>query len=247
VGVDCRSFGAQQLHEELFGRQGQSRAKSLIGRANGGVLLLKELQSLPHKVQIRLLHFMQDQSLRNPSGQIVSRPDVRVLATTSADLEGSVADGDFREDLYYRLAVVKMAVPPLRERTIDILPLAEHFLKEVNSEHAIDIEGFDRQAISILMSYPWPRNVTELQEVIYHAALSAAGKTIGADDLPATIRSQAPDTPARWKRSLKDVERQHIQRVLDAVDWNRTRASEILGIRRMTLYNKIKDYGLVQK
>jgi DNA-binding NtrC family response regulator len=245
VHLDCTAFGPEQIHEELFGRQGQSRAKSLIGRANGGVLLLKELQALPHKVQIRLLHFIQDQSLRNPSGQVAYRPDVRILATTSADLHTTVAEGDFREDLYYRLAVVKMIVAPLRERPLDILPLAEHFLEEANKEHGLEIEGFDTQAMSIMMSYPWPKNVTELQQAVHYAAVSAAGKTIGADDLPAGVRSQAPDIPARWKRSLKEVEREHIQRVLDAVDWNRTRASEILGIRRMTLYNKIKDYGLL--
>lgn len=244
VSLDCKAFSQDQILEELFGRLGQSRARSTIGRANDGTLLIKEIQVLTPEVQIRLLHFLQDQTLRNPSGRIVYRPDVRVLASSSVDLEQAVSVGDFREDLYYRLGVVNMVVPPLRERTIDILPLAKHFLKKACGENDREVQRIDRQAIALMMSYEWPGNVTELEEAIHHAVLTGSGNTINADELPPLLHSEAIDTPARWKRSLKEVERQHIERVLDALAWNRTRASEVLGIRRMTLYNKIKEYGL---
>ena len=176
--------------------------------------------------------------------RLKGRPDVRIVGSTSTDLPERISKGRFREDLYYRLAVIKMEVPPLRDRKIDLLPLSEHFLLRATAEHDLKIRGFHRHALALIMEYHWPGNVTELEEAVEQAALSCTDSQIMFHHLPMSIRKHFAGTALDWKRSLKEVERDHIVKVLEGVGWNRTRAAEVLGIRRMTLYNKIREYKL---
>lgn len=244
VVCDLKAGNDAFLQDEVFGTDRAPSKPGKLKAADGGTVFLKEIWRLSTALQIRLLNFLQDQVLRDASGNVLARLDVHVVASSSRDLRERILTGRFREDLFYRLAVVYMEVPPLRDRKIDLLPLAEHFLKRAAAEHELDIDGFHRNALALLMEYHWPGNVTELEEAVEQAALACTERQIMFHHMPASIRKHFSGTPLDFKRSLKEVEREHILKVLEGVGWNRTRAADVLGIRRMTLYNKIREYGL---
>ncbi len=243
VAVSCDSIGPKDQTTFLF--TDASTQRSAIKRSSGGTLYLRHVHALGPDAQNRLLQFLQDHTVRDEDGLIVCRPDVRVVAGSEQDLSQAVAAGRFREELYYKLGVFHIQIRPLSERTMDILALADLFLKQVAIERNLDHKRrFHPRALALLMDYPWPGNVPELRAAVFEAALAAEREEIRPEHLPAVVRQGVEKTASFWKRSLKEVEREHIERVLAALDWNRTKAADVLGIRRMTLYNKIKEYGL---
>ncbi|HKL22041.1 MAG TPA: helix-turn-helix domain-containing protein, partial [Tichowtungia sp.] len=171
--------------------------------------------------------------------------DTRLIAATNRDLKKMVAEGAFREDLYYRLYVVVITLPPLRERTGDIPLLLKHYLDEFNRENGRDLEGFSAEALNLLSSYGWPGNVRELRNVVEQAVVLSRGKRIGVKDLPAHIRETGGDgaTAPVGQGTLEELEKQAIAQALKAAGGNRTRAAEQLGISRRTLHRKISEYG----
>ncbi|MCD6500188.1 MAG: sigma-54-dependent Fis family transcriptional regulator [Deltaproteobacteria bacterium] len=240
--VHCGSLAPDLLEQELF-RHSKDRP-GRIQKAHKGVLYLRDVDKLSAHLQIRLLHFLSDQALYDDDGNVVSRPEMRIVSGSMVPIDELVAAGTFREDLYYKLAVVQADILPLRDRTIDVLALSEQFLEEVIQERDVDARYFHRRALAEMMDYPWPGNVPELRQTVLQAALASEGPEIMVEHLPRKIRKHVEGGPLSWQRSLKDLEREHIERVLEGVGWNRSRAADILGIRRMTLYNKIKEFGL---
>ena len=243
VTLSSGQYNDEELGRLLFGNGADPRT-CLLSRADRGILYLRNVHRLPPKIQLRLLQYLQDHALRDEWGNVVCRPDVRLVASSPIALADEVAAGRFREDLYYKIAVFRINIPPLRERTLDILALADHFLQRAATERNPNVRRLHRRTLALLMEYAWPRNATELEEVITQAVLAAEGPEVLPEHLPSRVRREVADSPVHWRRSLKDLEREHIERVLDAVGWNRSKAAEILGIRRMTLYNKLKEYGL---
>ncbi len=242
VAVSCDAIGPHEQARFLFG-DGSDRL-SAMEKASGGILYLRQVQTLGLEVQQRLLQFLQDHTVRDEDGLVLCRPDLRVVAGSEVPLHQVVEQGLFRRELYYKLAVFRIQIPPLHDRTMDILALADLFARQIAAERNLPIRRFHPRTLSLLMEYSWPRNVPELRAAVFDAALASQGPDILPEHLPVFLLDALQRSPAVWKRSLKDVEREHIARVLDAVAWNRTKAAEILGIRRMTLYNKIKEYGL---
>ncbi len=241
--VSCGQFEEGELLRVLFGTGGDPRT-CLLSQADRGILYLRNVHRLPARVQVRLLQYLQDHALRDEWGNVACRPDVRLVAASPVPLAEEVNAGLFREDLYYKLAVFRLSIPPLRERSLDVIALADRFLQRIAAERNLPARRIHRRTLALLMEYPWPRNVPELEEVITQAALASEGPEVLPEHLPSRVRSEVARSPVQWKRSLKELEREHIERVLEAVGWNRSRAAEILGIRRMTLYNKLREYGL---
>jgi len=172
--------------------------------------------------------------------------DVRIIAATNRDLKKAIEEGKFREDLYYRLNVISILIPPLRERKEDIPLLVDHFTEKFNIEMKKEIEGISPEALNIAMEYDWPGNVRELENTIERAIVVTKGNLIKAEDLGVHIRKGKEDASGgiQADKSLKSMEREHILRVLIENDWNILRSAEILSIDRVTLYNKIKKYEL---
>jgi DNA-binding NtrC family response regulator len=255
VPVSCVAVPADLLEAELFGHTrgaytgaGQSRT-GLLQQAHGGTLFLDEIGDMPLELQPRLLRALQERRFRQVGSSAEVEFDTRIVAATNRDLEREVAAGRFREDLYFRINVVRLELPPLRERPSDVLELAGHFLRRAVAAGAETYEltaGAERH----LLSHGWPGNVRELENCIHAAVALAASKTIGFDDLPTGVRS--PHGPLRNlslgaasnPQTLDEVERLHILRVLDALQGNKADAARVLGINRATLYRKLQRYGL---
>ena len=214
--------------------------------ANGGTLLLDEIGDLPLPVQVKLLRVLQEREFRRVGENRNRRVDVRVLAATLRDLPGEVAAGRFRQDLYYRLRVIEIRIPPLRERRDDILPIARQVLAETASRMKLPVTGFTPAAADQMLRWGWPGNVRELQNVVERALVLARGTRIELEDLPDEVRHSSPaiGSPgvATASRALADVERDHILTVVDSVEGNRTKAAAILGIGPATLFRKLKEY-----
>jgi two-component system response regulator HydG len=175
------------------------------------------------------------------------KSDVRVIAATNRDLEQAVKDGEFREDLYYRLNVVNLEMPPLRQRGEDVISLAEDFLRRFNEKNRRDLKGFSPEARRIMLAYAWPGNVRELLNAVERAVIMAQGHLVEPDDLPLAIQGSAKgeeDYSLRAGLTVREAEKMLIELTLEANGGNRTRAAEMLGITRKTLQNKIKDYDL---
>lgn len=247
VAINVAALPADLLESEMFGHgkgafTGASTVKQgLFEVAHQGTIFLDEIGELPLTMQAKFLRVLQDGEMRRVGETQSFEVDVRVVCATHRDLAALVAEGRFREDLYYRLNVLTVEVPPLRKREADILPLAEHFLSLERSESP----GFTPDAEKRLLAYPWPGNVRELQNAVKHGAALAAGNLIDEVDLPDTVRlnRQAhPNLPADL-RSLAEVEKEHILRVLSACEGSQSDAAKILGVARNTLWRKLKDFG----
>jgi two-component system response regulator HydG len=201
--------------------------------------------------QVKLLRVLQEREFEPLGGTQTIQVDIRVIAATNKDLEAEIASGRFREDLFYRLNVVTLQVPPLRERQEDIPVLADYFLKRYAEKNRRLIKGFSPRATDLLMRHAWPGNVRELENVVERAVILCRENTITPAEFPGALQAMADDgtdgapdlSPGR---SLKDVERQMILRTLEEVAGNRTHAAQILGISRRTLQLKLKEYGIVQ-
>lgn len=245
VAINCAAVPEALIESELFGHMrgaftGATQDRvGLFEAANRGTLLLDEVGDLPAAMQVKLLRVLQEREIRRVGENRTRQVDVRVLAATHRDLPAEVAAGRFRQDLLYRLRVIEITIPPLRDRPDDVLPMARRFLSETATRLKLDVTGLAPRAADHLTRWSWPGNVRELQNVIERAIVLARGKRIELDDLPEEIR-RLESTATREQRSLAAVEHEHIQYVLDSVGGNRTRAAAILGIGPATLFRKLK-------
>ena len=260
VAVNCGAITETLLESELFGHvkgsfTGATADKhGLFEEANGGTIFLDEIGETSLSVQVKLLRVLQEGEVRRVGSARASRVDVRVLAATNRDLEREVKEGRFREDLYYRLSVVTLRVPPLRERTEDLPLLAANALRQAH-EAGARATTISEEALTQLYQYEWPGNVRELENTIAHAALYARGHVITPEDLPAKVRKQPREIEPESKTrsmfkdmpSLDELERRYIIHVLQMVGGSRTRAAEVLGIDRRTLYRMAERFGIKLK
>jgi DNA-binding NtrC family response regulator len=248
IAVSCAALPESLLESELFGHEKGSftgayaQKKGKFEAANRGTLFLDEIGEMSANIQVHLLRILEEKAFTRVGGNELIKVDVRVISATNRDMKAAVASGQFREDLYYRLNVVNIELPPLKERKEDIPLLAQHFLKKFTLENRKEITGFSPQATDFLLSYEWPGNVRELENAIERAVILAQNSLIGIADLPQQNLVLAHPTSA--PRNLKLVEKSHILNVLTETGGNYTEAARILGISRMTLYNKAKAYEL---
>ena len=255
VAVNCAAIPDTLLESELFGYKrgaftdARTDRAGLLVEAEGGTIFLDEIAELPPALQAKLLRVLQEREIRPLGATRAERVDVRVIAATNKELESLLKDGSFREDLYYRLNVIQIHLPALRDRAEDILPLSEHFLAASAARAGKDIKGFHEVAKKALLAHRWPGNVRELENVVERAVALAETGTIRADDLPAAVRDRRTgdqDTLAlalARELSLDELEREYIQRVLVAEGGNKTRAAQRLGLDRKTLYRKLEEYA----
>ncbi|MFP3899057.1 MAG: sigma-54-dependent transcriptional regulator [Dehalococcoidia bacterium] len=248
IAVSCAALPESLLESELFGHEKGSftgayaQKKGKFEFANGGTLFMDEVGEMSANIQVHLLRVLEEKEFARVGGNEPIRVDVRVISATNKDLRKAIEKQEFREDLYYRLNVVNIELPPLRERKEDIPLLAEHFLHKFASENGKDVTGFSPQATEFLLDYDWPGNVRELENAIERAVILAKDSLITVADLPRRdIPSRSATTPAK---DLKELEKEHILNVLRETGENYSEASRILGISRMTLYKKTKEYGL---
>lgn len=254
VAVNCAALPESLLESELFGHvrgaftDAREPRKGLFVEATGGTLLLDEIAELPLSLQPKLLRVLEDQRVRPLGSSTEIRCDVRVLAASHCDLDKAVAEGRFRSDLYYRLNVIQLELPPLRQRGNDILLLAMQFIDQISRRFNKSVTGLAEPAAACLLAYDWPGNVRELRNAIERAVALTLHDQLIVDDFPEAIRrrsgSPSPSTLARAEEpvlTLEEMEQQYIRRVLDRFDGNRTLAARLLGIDRKTLYRKLKE------
>lgn len=252
IKVHCAALAESLLESELFGHEkgaftgAQTRKRGRFELADSGSLFLDEIGEINQNVQIKILRVLQDKKFERVGGESTLEVDVRFITATNKDLKSEIAEGRFREDLYYRLNVVNIHVPPLRERREDIPLLAATFLTEFSSENGKEIEGFDPRARQALFSYDWPGNVRELRNCIESAVVMASGKFITADDLPPGPRStqDKKEIHVPAYSTIADAEKIIIAETLAMLGGNKTKTAEILKIGRKTLYQKIEEYGI---
>ena len=251
VVVNCSAYPATLLESELFGHEkgaftGAIRQKSgRFEQADSGTLFLDEIGEIPPAAQIKLLRILQTRRFERLGGEKTVSVDVRIIAATNKDLEQEVKKASFREDLYYRLNVIPVFLPPLIERGNDIILLARHFLSRFATEQGKEIGEFTPEAIRLLLNYPWPGNVRELENTIEHAAVLAKGKKIEPSDLPpAVIQARGPLSGATRLANIVEHEIRLLEETLEECGWNKKLAAERLGISRTTLYTKLKKYQI---
>jgi DNA-binding NtrC family response regulator len=257
VAMNCSAIPETLLESELFGytRGAHSTARTdrdgLFVEADGGTLFLDEVADMPLHLQPKLLRVLQDGELRPLGTNKTLKVDVRVIAATNRDLSTSLREGLFREDLYYRLNVVQLHLPPLRARTEDILPLADHFLARSAGRAGKSIRGFSESAKKLILAHPFPGNVRELENMVERAVALAESDLIGPEDLPPAMRERKSQdrlaTAVAQGLTLDQLEREFIERVLDAEGGNKTRAALRLGLDRKTLYRKLEEYAAAGK
>ncbi len=246
VAVSCAAIPENLLESELFGYEkgaftGADRPKpGKFELADGGTLFLDEIGDLPQVLQPKLLRAIQEKEVERLGGTRPIKVDVRIISATNQDLEKKVREGKFREDLFYRLNVVRIDIPPLRERPEDIIPLANHFLKKYREELKKPVEGFTEKAERLLLSYKWPGNVRELENAVERAVVLTRKNYIEPEDLPIGHREEFLKEPMR----LDEVEANHIRKVIGLTKGNLGEAARILGIHRNTLREKLKKYGI---
>jgi len=252
VAINCAAMPETLLESELFGHtkgaftDARTAETGLFSRANRGTIFLDEIGDMPLGLQPKLLRVLQERTVRPVGGRDEIPVDVRVVVATNRDLESAIEEGRFREDLYYRINVVHIPLPPLRARVGDILPLAQHFLSLFASRADKTVTGVAAPAAEKLVTYAWPGNVRELQNCVERAVALTRFEQIVVDDLPAKIRDYrrshvlvASDDPSELV-PLEEVERRYIARVMEAVSGNKTAASRILGIDRKRLYRMLE-------
>ena len=248
IALNCASLSETLIESEIFGHEKGAFTNAyqlkhgLVEVADKGTLFLDEIGEMPVALQPKFLRFLDSGDFRRVGGNKTLRVDVRMIAATNKDLSGLIKTGNFREDLYYRLNVINVTIPPLRERKEDIPELAEHFLKRYSQKLSKSIAGFTAEALELLIGYNWPGNVRELENVIERAVILCECDQIGAEDL--SISSYAAVAEMSINPSLEEMEKNYILRVLKEAGNNQSKASQLLGIDRKTLYLKLKKYGI---
>jgi len=252
VKVHCAALSASLLESELFGHEkgaftgAVSKRRGRFELASGGTLFLDEIGEIDQNIQIKLLRVLQEKKFERVGGEQTVETDVRIVAATNRDLKAEIEKGNFREDLYFRLNVVNIHVPPLRERKDDIPLLAAAFLKEFADENGKKIEGIHEKARSRLYAYEWPGNIRELRNCIESAVVMCQSNVITTDDLPPALRSAADDGWIRIRlgASMAECEKAIIQDTLSHVGGNKSKAAETLNIGRKTLLRKLAEYEI---
>jgi DNA-binding NtrC family response regulator len=255
VTVHCAGLAPTLLESELFGHEkgaftdAHERRIGRFEQAQGGTLFLDEIGEIDGAVQIKLLRFLGERTFERVGSNKTLTADVRVIAATNKDLQEQVKAGAFRQDLYYRLSVIEIELPPLRERAEDITLLAQAFLKEFAQTNNKKVTGFTPDAVDLLLRYSWPGNVRELRTAIERAVVLCRGEKIGARDLPPTVRNVSADAPlpkfqANSSLSVEEAEKDLIIRALKDSNGNRTLAAKKLGMHRRTLHRKLITYKL---
>jgi len=255
IKVNCAALNENLLESELFGHEkgaftgADSRRKGRFELASTGTLFLDEIGDMSAQTQAKILRVLQEGELERLGGSDTIRVDVRLVAATHRDLNEMVEEGTFRQDLFFRLSVVPIELPPLRQRTEDIPALADFFLKRYAKKNQKDIKGFHPQALMLLARYSWPGNIRELENSIERAVILCLGEQITPKELPPQMVPDDFETveaplSTQGGQSLKNVEREAIRTTLEQTDGNKSRTAKILGIARQTLINKIKAYGL---
>jgi two-component system response regulator AtoC len=258
VAVNCSAIPEALLESELFGHvkgsftSATSHKRGLFEEADGGTLLLDEVAELPLALQVKLLRAIQEEEIRRVGDTKTLTVDVRILAATSNDLAAEVASGRFREELFYRLNVVNLHIPPLRERAEDIPPLLEHYLRHFAAKMGKEVRGFTKEALAFLLGYPWPGNVRELENRVERAVLLTGGPMIALEDL--VLATTIPPGGKRTAECLPDtlsipankvaLEHHLIRRALEETGGNKTQAARLLELSYRALLMKIQEYGL---
>jgi two-component system response regulator HydG len=253
VEANCVVYSEGVLHSELFGHErgaftGAARTKK--GRfelAKGGTLFLDEIGEIPPSTQLMLLRVLQERSFERVGGEETLEADVRLIAASNRDLQEAIQSGQFRSDLFYRLNVIPVHLPPLREHPDDIPVMAQHFLTKCASKMGRDIVAFSQEAIEALVRYPWPGNVRELENMIERIVVLGRSRTVMLQDLPMAVREAAKAVLARgMPGSLQEMERLRIIDALNEARGNKKLAAETLGIHRSTLYAKLRRFDLLE-
>ncbi|MEQ8766293.1 MAG: sigma-54 dependent transcriptional regulator [Planctomycetota bacterium] len=255
IPVNCGAIPETLLESELFGYgkgafTGANADKSgLFEAANGGTFFLDEVASIPHAMQVKILRVLQEGEVQRVGEAQPRKVDVRIVAATNRDLKGEVDAGNIREDFFYRLNVINIGIPPLRERPGDVRALAESFLENLSREIGRSFHGFSDDAMRRLETYEWPGNVRQLRNAVEHAVIVGTPPDIELEDLPSEFHGDETSTPSAplgdpGLISLAELEKQQIIRVLEATGFHQAKAAEILGINRRTLYRKIRELGL---
>lgn len=256
IAINCAALPDALLESEIFGHvkgafTGADRDKrGLFEEADGGTVFLDEIGDMALITQAKLLRVLQSGEIRPVGGNVTRRVDVRIIAATNRDLVEAVAANAFREDLYFRLNVIQIRLPPLRERKEALATLVPHFLAKFNRQYGKSIRGLDEHAASLLHHYPFPGNVRELESILAHAVIVADEVWVRAQDLPDSVRFggsprlSLPYSGPSSLGTLAEMEAEHVARVLEAVGGNQTQASKLLGISRSTLWRKMREYGI---
>lgn len=257
VKLNCAALPESLLESELFGHErgaftgAVGRKTGLFELAHGGTIFLDEIGEISPATQAKLLRVLQEKEIQRVGGTETLKIDVRIVAATNKNLERAVKEGAFREDLFFRLNVVPIFLPPLRERKEDIPLLAQYFLSKYSREFDKPVTGVSPEAIRLLNNYAWPGNIRELENVCERAVIMAQGPFILPEHIPMGIQTEQLGIDLEVTRSrlplkeiVADIERQVILRVLEETNWNRTMAAESLGLNRRSLYAKMKEYGI---
>jgi two-component system response regulator AtoC len=258
IAINCSAIPENLMESELFGYEkgaftdAKNMKKGVFELAHGGTLFLDEISSMKLSLQPKLLRVLETQSFRRIGGTSDIKIDVRIIAATNQDLKECVDNGLFREDLYYRLKVMVINLPPLHERQEDIIPMAKMFIEQNNTEFAKHIVGFTEEAQRLLVNYDWPGNVRELKNIMERATILCQNDIIDVEHLPIELRTvpskeqkviaQPPSSDVAL--SLQDIERRHIIETLQKFDGNKSKAARVLNISRSTLREKLKQYGI---
>ncbi|MBE0585687.1 MAG: sigma-54-dependent Fis family transcriptional regulator [Desulfofustis sp.] len=254
ITLNCAALNENLLESELFGHEAgaftgaSGRRRGRFERAHGGTLLLDEIGDMSLPIQSKILRVLQEGEFERLGGTETIKVDVRLLAATHKDLQAMIDAGTFRQDLYFRLSVVPVHLPPLRQRSIDIPELAGVFLQRYARKNQKDIKGFHPEVINLLIQYDWPGNIRELENTIERAVILCLGEQISPHDLPSRLLSKEihdlGSDQAETTFTLRDMEREMIRSTLEKTGHNKSRTAKILGVARQTLLNKIKEYGL---
>ena len=251
IKVSCSALSENLLESELFGHEKGAFTSALFARqgrfeiADGGTLFLDEIGEVTPSIQVKLLDFLQDREFERVGGNKRFKVDVRLIAATNKDLDAAVADKSFRQDLFYRLNVITIKMPPLREKISDIPLLVDHFVKKYARENKKNIEGVSSDTLAALMAYGWPGNVRELENMVERAIVMCNERTLNRHHFPVVAETDEVDPgekPAMPGATLAEIEKYSIQKTLEAVGGNRTRAAEILGISLRKIQYKLKEY-----
>jgi DNA-binding NtrC family response regulator len=255
IAINCSAIPESLMESEIFGHEKGAftgAAERRIGcfeLAHGGTLLLDEIGEMPAPTQAKLLRVLEDRKIRRLGSKVETPVDVRVLAATNKNPEQAVADGHLRQDLYFRLNVFHIHLPPLREHKADLAPLIDHLLAEISSKHGKKVSGVGADVMELFKSYPWPGNVRELRNVLERAAIASDRESINRQHLPSDFGHAPAVTGLRLGgirfpigTTVDDVERELILQTLASTSQNKTRAAEMLGISLKTLHNKLKEY-----